>query len=57
MGSESLIYLQTGAHKLISRSGLGTSEGESGHRLQFAIDPKKAHLFDPASTRRLGPEA
>jgi multiple sugar transport system ATP-binding protein len=57
MGSESLIYLQTGAHKLISRSRFRIGAGEAGHRSQFAMDLKKAHLFDSASTRRLGPEA
>lgn len=57
MGSEAVVYLQTGAHKLISCSGLWMGEGEPGHRLQFTIDPKRVHLFDPVSTRRLGPEA
>jgi multiple sugar transport system ATP-binding protein len=57
LGSNTLIYLQTGAHTLICRSRRGADAHESGHRSQFQIELEKAHLFDPASTRRIGPGA
>ena len=54
-GSETVIYLQTGSHKLFCRSSLWMDHRESGHRLQFEMDLRKAHLFDPVSMRRIGP--
>jgi multiple sugar transport system ATP-binding protein len=56
-GAEALIYLQTGAHTLVCRSRGGADDYESGHRFQFQMALEKAHLFDPASTRRIGPRA
>ena len=56
MGAETNLYLQTGAHTLICRTQNAFDHREAGHRLQFEIDPGKAHLFDPVSTRRLGQE-
>jgi multiple sugar transport system ATP-binding protein len=43
-GAQTDLYLRTGAHKLICRTA-GWEEG-GGRRLQFAIDPEKASLFD-----------
>jgi multiple sugar transport system ATP-binding protein len=54
-GSETVIYLNTGSHKLFCSSILRMDSLESGHRLQFEMDLRKAHLFDPVSTRRIGP--
>jgi multiple sugar transport system ATP-binding protein len=53
-GAETNIYLQTGAHTLISRSTSRIDHSEAGHRMQFGIDLEKAHLFDPVSTLRIG---
>jgi len=55
VGSEAIIHLHTGVHKLLSRSRLVMDQRDSGHRLRFEIDVKKVHLFDPVSMRRIGP--
>ena len=55
VGSEAIIHLHTGVHKLLSRSRLLMDQRDSGHRLRFEIDVKKVHLFDPVSMRRIGP--
>jgi multiple sugar transport system ATP-binding protein len=57
MGSEALIYVQTGANTLVCRSRREIEGREAGRRVHCEIDLKKAHLFDPVSTRRLGPTA
>jgi multiple sugar transport system ATP-binding protein len=54
-GSETVISLQTGSHKLFCRSNLWMDHREAGHRFQFKMDLRKAHLFDPVSTRRIAP--
>ncbi len=54
-GSETVISLQTGSHKLFCRSSLWMDRRETGHRFQFKMDLRKAHLFDPVSTRRIAP--
>jgi multiple sugar transport system ATP-binding protein len=56
MGAEANLYLQTGAHALVCRSRHGVVRSESGHRVQFEVDLKKARLFDPASGRLLTQE-
>ena len=53
MGAETNLHLQTGAHTLVCRTREALDRGESGHRFQFAVKLEKAHLFDPASTKRL----
>ncbi len=53
MGAETNFYLQTGNHTVISRSQAAVDQREVGHRLRFAIDLAKAHLFDPVTTRRI----
>jgi multiple sugar transport system ATP-binding protein len=52
-GQETDLYVQTGAHELVCRSGLWAGQGEGGHRFQFEIQLEKAHLFDAASGRRV----
>jgi multiple sugar transport system ATP-binding protein len=52
-GSETDLYLRTGAHKLVCRSRRWAALGEAGRRLQFEVELEKAHLFDAVSGRRL----
>lgn len=54
-GAETDLYLETGAHSLICRSGREIDHTEGGHRLQFEITLEKGHLFDPNSGRRITP--
>ena len=54
MGAETNIHFQTGAHTLVSRSALAVDPSEMGHRARFEITAEKAHLFDPATTSRIG---
>jgi multiple sugar transport system ATP-binding protein len=56
-GSESDLYLLTGAHELICRSRSWNEPGQGGHRSQFEIRVEKAHLFDPASGQAIMQEA
>jgi multiple sugar transport system ATP-binding protein len=53
MGAETNLYLQTGAHTVICRSQHALDHREVGHRLQFELNLAKAHLFDPATSRRI----
>jgi multiple sugar transport system ATP-binding protein len=53
MGAETNLYLQTGAHTLICRSAGALDHREAGHRFQFEMNLRKAHLFDPASGARI----
>jgi multiple sugar transport system ATP-binding protein len=53
MGAETNLYMQTGAHTLVCRTQNSLDHRDAGHRFQFEINPEKAHLFDPVSTRRL----
>jgi multiple sugar transport system ATP-binding protein len=52
-GSETDLYLRTGAHELICRSRRWAGQGDGGHRFQFEIELGKVHLFDAVSGRRL----
>jgi multiple sugar transport system ATP-binding protein len=52
-GAETDLFLQTGAHELVSRSRRWVEQGEGGHRFQFEIDPGKTHLFDAVSGVRI----
>ncbi|MEY2564410.1 MAG: multiple sugar transport system ATP-binding protein [Verrucomicrobiota bacterium] len=56
-GSETLVYLKTGANTLVCRSRQNLDNREAGRRIHCQMDIKKTHLFDPVSTRRLGPSA
>ncbi len=53
MGAETCIYLQTGAHTLVSRGRSDLAHAAPGERRSFTIDRDKIHLFDPVSTDRL----
>jgi multiple sugar transport system ATP-binding protein len=55
-GADTVLYLQTGAHELVSRSRRWVDQGEGGHRFEFEIELEKAHFFDPASGRRITQE-
>lgn len=53
MGAVTDLYLETGAHTLVCRSREAFDRRDAGRRFRFEINPRKAHLFDPISTRRL----
>ena len=53
MGPETNLYLQTGAQTVVCRSQKPLDHREMGHRLQFEMNLKKAHLFDPVSGKRV----
>jgi multiple sugar transport system ATP-binding protein len=53
MGAETNLYLQTGAHTVVCRSQRALDLPEPGQRLQFEMNSGKAHLFDPATGRRV----
>ena len=53
MGAETYIYLQTGAHTVISRSHASVDQREAGHRLRFEMRADSAHLFDPETGLRI----
>ena len=52
-GGGTNLYLRTGAHQLICRSGRALDYREAGHRLQFELNRQKVCLFDPISGRRI----
>lgn len=52
-GTETDLYLRTGAHELICRSRRWAGQGEAGHRFQFEIEPEKTHLFEAVSGGRI----
>jgi multiple sugar transport system ATP-binding protein len=53
IGAEANIYLQTGAHTLVCRTGRRIEQREAGHRLQFELNASKVRLFDPISGLRI----
>jgi len=52
-GGGTTLSLRTGAHRLICQSGRAVDYRETGHRLQFELNPRKVCLFDPVSGRRI----
>ena len=52
-GSGTNSYLQTGAHTVVCQSQRPLDHREVGHRLQFEMNLKQAHLFDPDSGDRI----
>lgn len=50
------LYLQTGAHTLISRNLSLAQHVKAGQRLQFRVNLERVHLFDAESGRRVTPE-
>ena len=53
MGAETLFYLQTGTHTVISRSSATHETTEVGHRRRFTVQGESAHLFDPETELRI----
>ncbi|MFL6528900.1 MAG: ABC transporter ATP-binding protein [Chthoniobacterales bacterium] len=53
MGAETNLYLQTGAHTVVCRTQRALEHSEAGRRMQFEMDLRKVHLFDPGSTLRI----
>ena len=56
-GAKVDLTLQTGAHRLVCRTGRGIGHLTAGHRAQFQLNLRKLCLFDPVSTRRIVQEA
>ncbi len=52
LGNERLITLDLGGQFAVARVP-ADYPAEMGERLWFGFDPERAHLFDPASERRL----
>ena len=52
MGSETLLYLDTGATSFVARVN-PTDRFEAGQRVQVTFDLTHAHLFDPVSEKAL----
>ncbi len=52
-GAETNLYLQTGAHTVVCRSQGRFEQKDAGRRLQFVMNLRTAHLFDPISTLRV----
>jgi multiple sugar transport system ATP-binding protein len=52
MGSETYLYLHSGAHNLVARVHPTSLHG-SGDKVRLAFDLDKAHLFDPATEATL----
>jgi multiple sugar transport system ATP-binding protein len=53
MGAETFLYINTGAHQLVSRIPNAVDRAEAGHRLRFEIDFSTVHLFETESGTRL----
>jgi multiple sugar transport system ATP-binding protein len=54
-GAAAKMYLQTGAHTIVTANLASTlSRQSSGRRMRFHMDVSRVHLFDPASTLRIG---
>ena len=53
LGATADLHLQTGAHSIVSRNWEGIDGVEAGHRSEFEANPRKVHLFDPSSGRRI----
>lgn len=52
-GAGAILYLQTGAHALVSLSADSFERGEAGRRVRCAIASASVHFFDPVSSRRI----
>jgi len=53
MGAETYYYIQTGGHNMVSRSHPTPTPRQAGERASFVIQTQHAHLFDPATGRRI----
>ena len=47
MGAETLFYLNTRAHTVISRCRATADHSKEGHRVNFTIEPEGVRIFDP----------
>ena len=54
MGAETYYYLQTGRHNLVSRSHPAPMPLQTGERASFKVRTESVHLFDPATSQRIG---
>jgi len=52
-GADVFYSVQTGAHTVVIRSGVGGEGSGVGRRMQFDIDPEMVHLFDAETTARI----
>ena len=52
-GAETFFHLQTGQQALVARSRAAVDGGDAGRRARFRIDAAQAHVFDPATERRI----
>ena len=52
-GGGTLLRLQTGGHRLVCRTSRRIDRAEAGHRMQFALDVARVHLFGKATGERL----
>jgi len=52
-GGGTNFYLQTGAHRLVCRTGRDADQRDTGHRVQFQLKLEKVCLFDPILGRRI----
>ena len=53
VGGEATYHLQTGAHAIVARAGIGNGQQPAGRRARARLDERKVHLFEPGSTRRI----
>ena len=47
MGAETLFYLNTRAHTVISRCRATADHSKEGHAVKFTIEPESIRIFDP----------
>ena len=52
-GAGAILHVQTGSHSLLCATQGAIDGAANGRRLRIALDSKKAHLFDPISSRRI----
>lgn len=52
-GTEVIYTIQTGAHTMLVRRGVGEPLAGVGRRMPFDIPPESVHLFDAATSERL----
>ncbi len=53
MGAETYLHLVTGSHTVISRSPAAAEHARAGQRQRFLVHSDRAHLFDPATEKRI----
>ena len=53
VGGDATYHLQTGAHAVVARVGVGSGDQPAGRRTRAQFDERRVHLFDPGSGRRI----